>query len=87
NNQLSVDDLSFTVERGQVLGLLGPNGAGKTSTLRMLMGLTMPDAGEIRVFGRPIQPGAPVLTRLGAFVEGPGFLPHLSGRANLDLYW
>lgn len=87
SNQLSVDNLSFTVERGQVLGLLGPNGAGKTSTLRMLMGLTMPDAGEIRVFGRAIEPGAAVLLRLGAFVEGPGFLPHLSGRQNLDLYW
>lgn len=83
----SVDDLTFQVERGQVLGLLGPNGAGKTSALRMLMGLTMPDAGEIRVFGQKVEPGAEVLSRLGAFVEGPGVLPHLSGRDNLDLYW
>ncbi|MEV5243338.1 alpha/beta fold hydrolase [Streptomyces cinnamoneus] len=83
----AVQDLSFRVERGQVLGLLGPNGAGKTTTLRMLMGLIRPDAGEIRVFGHAIRPGAPVLSRVGAFVEGAGFLPHLSGRANLDLYW
>ncbi|MFF4171073.1 alpha/beta fold hydrolase [Streptomyces sp. NPDC001744] len=83
----SVEDLSFRVERGQVLGLLGPNGAGKTTTLRMLMGLITPDEGEIRVFGQAIRPGAPVLSRVGAFVEGAGFLPHLSGRENLDLYW
>ncbi|WP_199783804.1 MULTISPECIES: alpha/beta fold hydrolase [unclassified Streptomyces] len=83
----AVRDLSFRVEKGQVLGLLGPNGAGKTTTLRMLMGLITPDDGEIRVFGRAIRPGAPVLSRVGCFVEGAGFLPHLSGRANLELYW
>ncbi|URM91345.1 alpha/beta fold hydrolase [Streptomyces sp. MRC013] len=83
----AVRDLSFRVEKGQVLGLLGPNGAGKTTTLRMLMGLIAPDAGEIRVFGHAVRPGAPVLSRVGAFVEGAGFLPHLSGRENLELYW
>lgn len=86
-DRYAVKELSFRVERGQVLGLLGPNGAGKTTTLRMLMGLITPDDGEIRVFGRAIRPGAPVLSRVGSFVEGAGFLPHLSGRANLELYW
>ncbi|MER8067079.1 alpha/beta fold hydrolase [Streptomyces sp. NPDC094034] len=86
-DRYAVRDLSFQVEKGQVLGLLGPNGAGKTTTLRMLMGLISPDAGEIRVFGHAIRPGAPVLSRVGSFVEGAGFLPHLSGRANLELYW
>ncbi|MCX5390789.1 CocE/NonD family hydrolase [Streptomyces sp. NBC_00094] len=86
-DRYSVRDLSFRVEQGQVLGLLGPNGAGKTTTLRMLMGLIRPDEGEIRVFGQAIRPGAPVLSRVGAFVEGAGFLPHLSGRENLELYW
>ncbi|WP_433397767.1 alpha/beta fold hydrolase [Streptomyces sp. CA-146814] len=86
-DRYAVRELSFRVEKGQVLGLLGPNGAGKTTTLRMLMGLISPDEGEIRVFGQAIRPGAPVLSRVGAFVEGAGFLPHLSGRANLDLYW
>jgi ABC-2 type transport system ATP-binding protein len=86
-DRYAVRDLSFRVERGQVLGLLGPNGAGKTTTLRMLMGLIQPDGGEIRVFGHAIRPGAPVLSRVGAFVEGAGFLPHLSGRENLELYW
>ncbi|MFC8918797.1 alpha/beta fold hydrolase [Streptomyces sp. NPDC057116] len=86
-DRYAVRDLSFRVEKGQVLGLLGPNGAGKTTTLRMLMGLITPDDGEIRVFGQAIRPGAPVLSRVGAFVEGAGFLPHLSGRENLELYW
>jgi ABC-2 type transport system ATP-binding protein len=83
----AVDGVSFRVERGQVLGLLGPNGAGKTTTLRVLMGLILPTAGSIRVFGHEVRPGAKVLSRLGAFVEGPGFLPHLSGRENLRLFW
>lgn len=83
----AVADASFRVERGQVLGLLGPNGAGKTTTLRMVMGLITPTAGQIAVFGEPAGPGAPVLSRIGSFVEGSGFLPHLSGSANLDLYW
>ncbi|WP_161221526.1 alpha/beta fold hydrolase [Streptomyces sp. SID6137] len=86
-DRYAVRELSFRVERGQVLGLLGPNGAGKTTTLRMLMGLITPDDGEIRVFGHAVRPGAPVLSRVGAFVEGAGFLPHLSGRENLELYW
>ncbi|GAA2981613.1 alpha/beta fold hydrolase [Actinokineospora diospyrosa] len=83
----AVNSLSFRVGSGQVLGLLGPNGAGKTTTLRMLMGLITPTDGSIRVFGHKIHPGAPVLSRIGSFVEGAGFLPHLSGRANLELYW
>ena len=87
SDRYAVRDVSFRVEKGQVLGLLGPNGAGKTTTLRMLMGLITPDAGEIRVFGHAIRPGAPVLSRVGAFVEGAGFLPHLSGLDNLELYW
>ncbi len=83
----AVDDLSFTVERGQVLGLLGPNGAGKTTALRMVTGLLRPGAGRIEIFGHPLTPGAPVLARVGCFIEGPGFLSHLSGRRNLELYW
>jgi ABC-2 type transport system ATP-binding protein len=84
---LAVDHVSFDVTAGQVLGLLGPNGAGKTTTMRMVMGLIRPTGGAIEAFGQPVYPGAPVLARIGALVEGPGFLPHLTGRQNLDLYW
>jgi ABC-2 type transport system ATP-binding protein len=83
----AVKGVSFDVEQGMVLGLLGPNGAGKTTVLRMLMGLIRPTAGTITAFGQPVGAGAPVLARIGAFVEGPGFLPHLSGTDNLRLYW
>ena len=83
----AVDGVSFRVERGQIVGLLGPNGAGKTTTLRVLMGLIAPTSGQVEIFGAPIRPGSPVLSRVGAFVEGPGLLPHLSGRANLRLFW
>lgn len=83
----AVSDLSFTVERGQVVGLLGPNGAGKTTTLRMVMGLIFPSEGSIFMDGKAVYPGSPALSNLGSFVEGPGFLPHLSGRENLSLYW
>jgi ABC-2 type transport system ATP-binding protein len=83
----AVSDLSFTVERGQVVGLLGPNGAGKTTTLRMVMGLIFPTEGSIFMDGKAVYPGSPALSNLGSFVEGPGFLPHLSGRENLSLYW
>jgi ABC-2 type transport system ATP-binding protein len=51
----AVDDLSFAVPRGQILGLLGPNGAGKTTTLQLLLGLTTPTAGQARVFGLDVQ--------------------------------
>ena len=84
---MAVDNLSFTVSRGQVVGLLGPNGAGKTTTLRMLMGLIYPTEGAIYMDGKAVYPGSPALSNLGSFVEGPGFLPHLTGRENIDLYW
>ncbi|MFZ0161777.1 MAG: ATP-binding cassette domain-containing protein, partial [Kineosporiaceae bacterium] len=87
NGFRAVRDVSMRVEQGWVLGLLGPNGAGKTTVLRMLMGLIRPGEGEIRVFGHLVTPGAPVLSRVGSFVEGPGFLPHVSGLDNLRLFW
>lgn len=83
----AVDDVSWRAEKGQVVGLLGPNGAGKTTTMRMVMGLISADAGSVHVLGQPVSAGSPVLARVGALIEGPGFLPHLTGRANLEAYW
>lgn len=83
----AVSDVTFQVPRGVVLGLLGPNGAGKTTTMRMVMGLIYPTSGNAYVFGQPVFPGAATLAHIGSFIEGPGFLPHLSGRENLKLYW
>jgi ABC-2 type transport system ATP-binding protein len=82
--RLAVDAVSMTVRRGEVYGFLGPNGAGKTTTLRMALGLVRPTGGSATVLGRPA--GSPDATaRIGALVEGPGFYPYLSGRANLDV--
>src|SRR5690242_21801978 len=52
---VAVNDLTFSIEQGGVFGLLGPNGAGKTSTIRMMIGITAPDSGEINVFGKPFE--------------------------------
>src|SRR5699024_10702140 len=80
-------DVSWRAGRGEVVGLLGPNGAGKTTTLRMVLGLVRPDSGQVLVGGVPVRPGAAVLADVGALVEGPGFLPHLTGRQNLEAHW
>jgi ABC-2 type transport system ATP-binding protein len=84
---LAVDDLSLVIEEGEVFGLLGPNGAGKTTTLRTLLGLVHPSKGRICLFGEAVHSGLPALARVGTLVESPGFVPHLSGLANLELFW
>ena len=83
----AVAGVSLRAKSGEVLGLLGPNGAGKTTVIRMLVGLIRPDSGTIYIHGQPVHAGADVLSSVGAFIEGPGFLPHLSGKANLMAYW
>jgi ABC-2 type transport system ATP-binding protein len=55
--------------------------------MRMVMGLIAPDSGVALVLGRPVSPGSSVLADVGALFEGPGFLPHLTGRQNLEAYW
>jgi ABC-2 type transport system ATP-binding protein len=67
---VAVDDLSFNIEQGAVFGLLGPNGAGKTSTIRMMIGITIPDSGDIRMFGKPFERGS--LHRVGYLPEERG---------------
>ncbi|MGB9121715.1 MAG: ABC transporter ATP-binding protein [Candidatus Angelobacter sp.] len=52
---VAVNNLSFSIPQGGVFGLLGPNGAGKTSTIRMMIGITAPDSGQINLFGRPFE--------------------------------
>jgi len=77
----AVENVSFTVEAGEVVGFLGPNGAGKTTTLRMLAGLVRPTGGEARILGARV-PG-PGLTQVGTMIEEPSFYPYLSGYDNL----
>ena len=82
--RVAVDAVNLTVPAGTAFGFLGHNGAGKTTLIRMLLGLTEPDAGSMRVSGRPLpRERATVLARVGAIVEEPLFYPHLTGRENL----
>ncbi|MGD0272821.1 MAG: ABC transporter ATP-binding protein [Gaiellaceae bacterium] len=82
--QIAVDGVDLRVPRGSAFGYLGPNGAGKTTLIRILLGLTQPNAGTMRVLGRPMpKERSRALARVGAIVEEPGFHKHLSGRENL----
>ena len=80
---VAVDDLSFSVEAGQVTGFLGPNGAGKTTTMRALLGLIRPTSGEAMVEGRPPAEMAEPLRTVGAALEATAFHPGRSGRNHL----
>jgi ABC-2 type transport system ATP-binding protein len=80
----AVDQLSFAVRRGEVVGLLGPNGAGKSTTIGMVLGLVSPTAGTAQVLGRDVRTErAAALARLGAMLEVTSFYPYLTGRENL----
>jgi ABC-2 type transport system ATP-binding protein len=83
---MAVDNVSLTVHTGDVYGYLGPNGAGKTTSLRMMLGLIRPSAGDVRLFGHdPMADPVAALDGVAGFVEEPAFYPYLSGRANLEL--
>jgi ABC-2 type transport system ATP-binding protein len=69
-SKVAVRKLSLSIEAGQMFGLLGPNGAGKTSSIRMMMGITMPDAGQVTLFGRPFERKS--LERVGYLPEERG---------------
>ena len=81
---LAVDGVSFRVRPGQVFGLLGPNGAGKTTTIRMLTGLTRPDAGKAQVLGLDLKRDLPrIKKRVGVVPERSNLYNELSARENL----
>ncbi|MBF6599976.1 MAG: ABC transporter ATP-binding protein [Dehalococcoidia bacterium] len=84
--RLAVDGLDLGVRRGRVYGFLGPNGSGKTTTIGMIFGLVRPDAGEVSLFGADALEPARILRRVGAVLEGPSYLPHLSARDNLRVF-
>jgi ABC-2 type transport system ATP-binding protein len=80
---IAVDDLSFSVEKGNVYGLLGPNGSGKTTTLGIILNVVNPTKGAWRWFGKPHSPNA--LKKIGAIIERPNFYPYLSAAKNLQI--
>jgi ABC-2 type transport system ATP-binding protein len=79
----AVDDLSFEVDQGTVVGFLGPNGAGKTTTLRTLLGLVTPTAGTARIDGKPYRELADPIRHVGAVLEAASFHPGRSARNHL----
>ena len=85
-DRTAVDRVDLVVPTGTAFGYLGPNGAGKTTLIRMLLGLTAPTAGSMRLLGFPV-PGqrSAALLRVGAMAEEPRFLEHLTGRENLRI--
>lgn len=85
--QRSVSGLNIHIAKGTIYGLLGRNGAGKTTTMKMLLGLTQPTSGEVRLWGRPLQGNEKnLLPRIGSLIESPGFYPNLTATENLRIF-
>jgi ABC-2 type transport system ATP-binding protein len=83
-NLVAVDHLDLEIEAGEIFGLLGPNGAGKTTTILMLLGLSEPTAGEVRVLGLdPTRDPLTVKRRVGYLPDEAGFYGAMTGRENL----
>ncbi|MGA3128102.1 MAG: ATP-binding cassette domain-containing protein [Candidatus Korobacteraceae bacterium] len=78
---VAVDNLSFNIPEGEIFGLLGPNGAGKTSTIRMMIGITLPDSGAVRIFGEPLS--RDLLNRVGYLPEERGLYKKMKIMENL----
>lgn len=84
---LAVDDLSFTVNEGDVYGFLGQNGAGKSTTIRMLLTLVAPTEGQIELFGLDLRKQRKkILSQVGAVIEKPDLYKYLSAYENLSLF-
>ena len=86
-NALRVAHLDLDVPEGSVYGFLGPNGAGKSTTLKMILGLVRPTAGDIRVLGKKMDGGnrLAVLRQVGSLIESPSYYGHLTGEENLRI--
>ncbi|RMG94318.1 MAG: ABC transporter ATP-binding protein [Chloroflexi bacterium] len=83
-NFTAVDSLNLAVRKGEVYGMLGPNGSGKTTTILMLLGLTEPTAGRIRVLGfDPVRQPLSVKARVGYLPDAVGFYDNLTATENL----
>ena len=81
-----LEDLSFTVNEGEIFGLLGPNGSGKSTTFSILAGLLHPQKGSLLFRGEPIKGGAKrLLSEVGVVFQNPSLDPNLSARENLEM--
>lgn len=87
NEIKAVDDLSFSINEGDIYGFLGQNGAGKSTTIRMLLTLIRPTSGEINIFGKELQSHRnEILSKTGAIIERPDMYKYLSAFDNLSIF-
>lgn len=86
-DNLSVNNLNMRVKEGRIYGFLGPNGAGKSTTLKMLLDLVKPTAGEIDIFGKRLNSStrSNILRNIGSLIESPSYYGHLTGFENLKI--
>lgn len=83
---LIIKDVSFDIKQGEIVGFLGPNGSGKTTTLRMIVGLSKPTSGEIKICGYSIKKDfVKAMSNVGCIIEGPDLYDYMSGYRNLEL--
>ena len=82
----ALDNVSITVEKGEIYGLVGRNGAGKTTLMRLVTGQSAPTAGSVELFGQTGRELARARSRTGAMIETPSFAPFLTARENLEYY-
>ncbi|ACD52877.1 bacitracin ABC transporter ATP-binding protein [Clostridium botulinum] len=86
-NTALVEDISFTVNKGEIFGFLGPNGAGKTTTIKMITGLYSISKGEIYIDGKNVKKQfEKALKGVGGIIENPEMYGYLSGKDNLKIY-
>ena len=87
DQSMRVRDLNLSVPEGCIYGFLGPNGAGKSTTLKMILGLVHPTAGQISVFGKAVnqQNRLDILKQVGSLIESPSYYGHLTGEENLRI--
>lgn len=85
--QFAVDHLDLAVPEGCVYGFIGPNGAGKSTTMKMLLGLIHPSAGQVTLLGQPMnaQNRLALLQKTGGLIESPAGYGHLTGQENLEI--
>ena len=83
----AVNDVTFNVRRGEIMGFLGPNGAGKTTVIRMITGLMKPDEGEVNICGINVQKDFErAIKNIGAVVETPHLYEYMTGKENIKLF-
>ncbi|MBO1305572.1 ABC transporter ATP-binding protein [Enterococcus sp. 669A] len=86
-SQASVSEVDMHVKKGRIYGLLGRNGAGKTTTMKMLLRLTTPTSGKVRILGKDMQKNSEnILPQIGSLIESPGFYPNLTATENLRIF-